>query len=74
MIDVKTVQFSVGGQIDARLPLDIKDHARRIKAGLLGGMSDKPVGDWIRPDSGCQNSWSVIQVCSTSRIRVGMRV
>src|SRR5437016_3225725 len=50
MIDVETIQFPIGGHVDARVPLNIKDHARGIDARLLTRRKYKPFGNGIGTD------------------------
>src|SRR6266567_710674 len=54
MVDVKTIHFTFSREVDTGLPLDIKDHARGVEAGLLAGISDKPVRGRIGSDGGRQ--------------------
>jgi hypothetical protein len=50
MIDVKAVELTIGGEVDASLFLDVEDNAGGIKAGLFTGECSKPFWNGIRPD------------------------
>ena len=52
MIDVEAVEFAIGRQVDAGLPLDVEDHAGGVQAGLLAGQGGQPVGDGVGADGG----------------------
>src|SRR6266567_5125664 len=62
MVDVKTIHFTVSREVDTGLPLDIKDNARGVEAGLLAGISDKPVRGRIGSDGGSQYFGLIVHI------------
>ena len=50
MTDVEAIELAVGGQIDARLPLNVEDDTRGVDQRLFARQGCQPVGHWIRAD------------------------
>jgi hypothetical protein len=55
VIHVEPVQFTVGRQVDAGLPLKVEHHAGGVQQRLLARQGGQPVGDRIRSDRRRQN-------------------
>ena len=47
VIGVEAVEFSIGGQVDARLALRVENHAGGVDDSLLGGHGLQPFGDGV---------------------------
>src|SRR2546427_13017 len=56
MIHIETIQFTVGGQVNARLALEIENDARGVEQRLLAGQGREPVRDGIRADGGGEDA------------------
>ena len=57
MIHVEAVEFAIGGQVDAGLPLDVEDDARGVQTRLLAGQRGQPFGNRVGADGGSENRW-----------------
>jgi hypothetical protein len=45
MIHIEAIQFAIGGQVNARLTLEVKHNARRVDQRLLARQRCQPVWD-----------------------------
>ena len=57
MTNVEAIEFAIGRQVDARLPLDIEDDPRRVRPRLLAGKRGQPVWNRIRANCRRQYGW-----------------
>ena len=57
VVDVETVKFAVGGEVDAGLGLDVEYDAGGVDDGLLGGECGEPVRNRIGADGGGEDAW-----------------
>jgi hypothetical protein len=56
MIDIESVQLTVGRQVDTGLPLNVEHDTRGVDERLFTRQRRQPVGYRIRPDGCRQNS------------------
>ena len=56
MIHIETIEFAVGGKVDAGLPLEVEHYPRRVEQRLLARQGREPIGNRIRPNGGRENS------------------